>query len=68
MKFETPDIATAAFLLMKGFKLLSADTVSGKYRFVFEDDGSARAACIEFLNSDCQKFDSYLRALRSMIR
>ena len=68
MKFETPDIATAAFLLMKGFKLVSADNISGKYCFIFEDDGSARLAVLEFVNSDCQKFDSYMRALRGMMR
>ena len=69
MKFETSDIATAAFLLLKDFKLNSAGNLSGKYMFVFEDpDGLAQSACLEFINSDCSKFDNHLRGLRSLLR
>ena len=69
MSFETSDIATAAYLLMKGFKLKSAENLPGKYSFVFEDpDSKAKLACIEFLNSDCSKFDNHLRALRGILR
>ena len=69
MKFETNDIATAAFLLMKGFILSDAGVQSGKYFFHFEDpESKAKIACIEFINSDCSKFDNHLRGLRSLLR
>ena len=69
MNYETPDIATAAFLLMKGFKILKAGKVSGRYQFVFDDpQGTAQSVCLEFMNSECSRFDSCLRNLRSMVR
>ena len=69
MKFETSDIAVAAFILMKGLKLAHAGSNSGKYQFVFEDpENKAKLLCIEFVNSDCQQFDSYMRVLRTMVR
>ena len=69
MKFETSDIATAAFLLMKGFKIEKASNLSGKYLFVFEDpESKAQSVCLEFINSDCSKFDNHLRGLRSLLR
>lgn len=69
MKYETSDIATAAFLLMRGLRLISASNPSGKYSFVFDDsDGKAQDLTLEFINSECSKFDSHLRSLRSMLR
>ena len=67
--FTTPDIATAAYLLMKGFKLLSAEVLSGRYQIKFEDpDQNAQMCCIEYINYDCSRFDSCMRGLRSMLR
>ena len=69
MTFETPDIATAAFLQMRGFVILEAKNISGKYKFVFKDpDSLAMQACLEFINSECAVFDSYLRLLRGQLR
>ena len=68
-KFETADLALAAFLLMKDFKLLRAKNIAGKYSFIFTDkEELAESACIEFINSDCSVFDNYLRSLRNMLR
>ena len=69
MNYETPDLATAAYLLMRGYKLLQAQKSAGRYQFIFEDPNSdAAASCIEFINSECSRFDSCLRNLRSMVR
>lgn len=69
MEFEISDIAVAAFLLMKGLKLNSAENRGGKYNFVFADpEKLASKFCLEYINSDCQQFDSYMRVLRTMVR
>lgn len=69
MKFETPDIATAAFLLMRGLKLVTASNNAGKYYFAFEDpDSKALSLCLEFINSECSVFDSHMRTLRGILR
>ena len=69
MNYETPDLATAAFLLMKGYKLLQARKSAGRYQFIFDDpNNDAATSCIEFINSECSRFDSCLRNLRSMVR
>ena len=68
-RFVTSDIAIAAFLLMRNYKLISATITSGVYNFCFEDpDNSASTACIEYINSECSTFDSNLRTLRGMLR
>ena len=68
-KFITSDIAIAAFLLMRNYKLISATITSGVYNFLFKDpDNTAPAACIEYINSECSTFDSNLRTLRGMLR
>ena len=67
--FTTSDIAIAAFLLMRNYRLISATISSGVYNFCFEDpDNNASAACIEYINSECSTFDSNLRTLRGMLR
>ena len=59
----------AAYLLMKGFKLLRANILSsGKYNFEFEDPTQiGHQLSIEFLNSDFSKFDNQMRNLRKII-
>ena len=66
--FETSDLGIAAYLIMKGIKLLSASKGRGRYEFVFEDpDGVCRVYAIEFINSDCSKFDSHLKNLKNIL-
>jgi len=67
--FETADLATAAFLLMKKFKLNSASVLNGKYHFIFSDPNcEASITCLEFVNSECASYDSCVRSLRGMLR
>ena len=67
--YQTSDIAISAYLMMKGFKLLSAGkSSSGKYNFLFDDPGNtAEKVALEYLNSDFSKFDNYLRNLKKVI-
>ena len=67
--YQTSDIAISAYLMMKGFKLLSAGkSSSGKYNFLFDDpNNTAEKVALEYLNSDFSKFDNYLRNLKKVI-
>ena len=67
--FTTSDLATAAYLHMKGLKLLKAESSnSGKFLFIFDDSsGSAETLAYDFINSECSKFDNHVRLLKKMI-
>tara|TARA_B100001123_G_scaffold437566_1_gene570023 strand:- start:2845 stop:3081 length:237 start_codon:yes stop_codon:yes gene_type:complete len=68
--YKTHDMAIAAFLLMKGKKIIDASTDkhSGKYIFLFDDeDADAKSLSLEFLSSECFLYDSFIRMLRGMI-
>ena len=67
--YETSDIALAAFLLMMGVALITAEkTKSGKFKFEFHDpDSRIDVLAIEFVNSDFVKFDNAVRSLRNLI-
>tara|TARA_B100000214_G_C23885318_1_gene589192 strand:+ start:309 stop:533 length:225 start_codon:yes stop_codon:yes gene_type:complete len=68
-EFETNDLSIAAFLLMRGLRLLSAEkSKSGKFIFLFSDpDDKAKQLSIEFLNSDFCEYDNHVRNLRRII-
>ena len=67
--YVTSDIAIAAFLMMKGMKLLSAARErNGRFRFEF-DDASQKADlyAVEFANSESAKFDAHVKNLKNLI-
>jgi len=68
-EYETSDLALAAFLLMRGLQLVTAERlVSGRFRFLFSDpEASASNLAIEFINSDFVKFDNHIRNLKKLI-
>jgi len=65
--FETADLGTAAFLLVKGCQLLVATREKNRYSFVFVDSALCRQLAIEYVNSDFAKFDSSLKNLRNLV-
>ena len=67
--YETSDLAIAAFLMLKEYKLVEATRESsGKFRFVFEDpDSTAKSTAVQFLSSDCCKFDTHIKNLKKII-
>ena len=67
--YVTSDIAIAAFLMMKGMKLLNANRErNGRFRFEF-DDSRAEAAthAVSFANSESAKFDAHVKNLKNLI-
>lgn len=67
--YETSDLAIAAYLMLKEYKLLEATRKStGKFSFVFEDpNDTCRSSAVEFLSSDCCKFDTHIKNLKKII-
>lgn len=67
--FITSDIGIAAFLQLKGVKLVNCKRLdSGKFYFEFEDaDKTCRQKSIEFLDSDFCKFDNIVRNLKKVL-
>jgi len=67
--YETSDLAIAAYLMLHDFKLLDASRLaSGKFKFVFEDPKKqAKSKAVEFLSSDCCKFDTHIKNLKKLL-
>jgi hypothetical protein len=66
--YTTTDLSLAAFLKLRGLKLLSATKEgSGRFQFIFEDDGRVDALALEFANGEFSAYDANLRALKKMI-
>jgi len=67
--FVTADIAIAAFLMMKGMKLISATRErNGRFRFEFDDpNNEADKFAVEFVNSESAKFDAHVKNLKNIL-
>ena len=67
---KTADLAMAAYWKMKGLRVIKSNRCeqnSREFEFVFEDkNGIAEALSIEFANSEAQRFDAELRALKKL--
>ena len=60
--YQTSDIALAAYLKLKGLKLIQCNR-DGKFNFLFEDpNGKAEDLAFEFVNSDIRKYDDEIRS------
>jgi hypothetical protein len=67
--FTTNDLSVAAFLLTHGYKVTKAiKEVGGRYLFEIEDhDGRAIEVSLDFLSSECFRYDGFVRMLRNML-
>ena len=66
--YTTSDLSLAAYLMMKGYVLTSADRKTPKFKFVFEDPAAtAHTHALEYINSEFCKFDNHLRSLRKVL-
>jgi len=67
--WETSDLGTAAFVHMKGLEILGStrSPQNGRFMFRFSDpQGRGEALMVEYLNSDCRKFDAAVRSLKKL--
>jgi len=67
--YKTSDLALAAYITMKGLKLVSASKLpSGNFNFEIEDpDENAQSLAIEYVGSDFCQFDNKVRALKKLL-
>ena len=69
MNYKTSDIAIAAYLMMKGMKLIDARRErNGRFHFEFDDPKNiGNKLAIEYVNSESAKFDSHIKNLKNII-
>lgn len=65
--YVTNDLSFAAYLRMLGHKLLKACKVSGTYKFYFEKPDNINKLKVQYINSDCAKFDASVRDLKKIL-
>ncbi len=67
--YTTSDIGIAAFLQLRGIKLVECKRLeSGKFYFAFDDPSSVcQTLSIEFLDSDFCRFDNNVRNLKKIL-
>ena len=66
-QYTTADIGLAAFLLVKGQKLVSAGRERNRYKFVFEDQPACEQLAVEYVNSEYSRFDATLKNLKNLV-
>jgi len=64
---ETRDLALAAYWKMCGLAIVRATRRGREFDFLFRDpEGRAEKLAVEFANSEAQRFDSEVRALKKL--
>lgn len=68
MNYTTADISLAAFLLMKGMRILAAKRERGKFVFEFENsENRAFDLSQEYIQSEHPRYDASLRQIKRML-
>ena len=69
MTYKTSVLSIAAYLMMKGMKLLDAKRAqSGQFMFEFDDpQGKGVQLAIEFTGSECAVYANHVRNLKKIL-
>lgn len=65
--FATPDMSTAAYLMMRGLRILVARRVERRFEFVFADGERADALLVDWANSEARRYDDTVRAIKKLV-
>lgn len=67
--YKTSDIGIAAFMMMKGLKLIEAKrTSTGRFSFVFDNPKDlAKTYAVDYVNSESAKFDANMKNLKNIL-
>lgn len=66
--YSTSDLALAAFLKMRGRKLITANKFpNGRFLFEFDDDGTCATLALDFINGEFSAYDAQVRAIKKAI-
>ena len=64
---DTRDLAMAAYLKMRGLAIVRATRRGREFDFLFRDpEGRSDELAVEFANSEAQRFNSEVRALKKL--
>jgi len=66
--YETSDLGIAAFLIIRGKRLIHAERRPGRYSFTFLDKGECQKLAVEYINTEFSRFDAALKNLKSIIK
>lgn len=68
-QYETSDLALAAFLTLKGLKLISAKRLdSGRFEFILDDTSkTAESLALAFFSSEFCEYDNKIRSLKKIL-
>ena len=69
MEYKTSDLSIAAYLMMKGLKLLKAErSPTGQFMFEFDDpQRKGVSLAIEFAGSDCAVYDNHEKKKKKIL-
>ena len=67
--YRTSDIGIAAFIMMKGLRLIEAKrSSSGRFSFVFEDPKDlGQKYAVDYVNSESARFDANMKNLKNIL-
>jgi len=67
-RYTTSDIALAAYLKLKGSRLVDCGKDGQKFSFIFDDPNNiCEDLALEFANSDCRRYDDEMRSLKKVL-
>ena len=68
-QYETSDLALAAYLTLKGLRLIRAQRLeSGRFEFVLDDsEKKAETLAIDFFSSEFCEYDNKIRSLKKIL-
>ena len=66
--YETSDLGMAAYLIIKGKKLILAERRPGRYSFTFLERDECQKLAVEYVNTEFSRFDATLKNLKSLIK
>ena len=65
--YETSDLGIAAYFIIKGRKLISAEKRPGRYSFTFLGKAECQKLAVGYLNTEFARFDAALKNLKNLI-
>jgi len=67
--FETSDIGIAAYVMMRGLKVITAARgPGGRFNFVFEDPSALGSKyAVDYINSESARFDAHMKNLKNIL-
>ena len=68
-QYEISDLALAAYLTLRGLKLISAKRLeSGRFQFILDDSNkAAEELSMEFFSSEFCEYDNKIRSLKKIL-